>query len=261
MIATRSPCADAACREPARDQVGCARRSRRYVVVRSCSTKAGFSGVAATARRAELGQLPCAERRKFPDEVCQGAEDGIAMPASSTPTHRDAQRSSEEKTTVDADEIMERFGLAAAPGRRDVRGDVARRTRAPASARRGTAIYFLLRAGERSHWHRVDATEIWHYYAGAPLELQTSADGRATVTRVLGADLASGHVPQLVVRAGRVAGRTIARRVDARRLHRLARVRLRRLRARAGRAGNLPGPDLQSLTFTSGSTRRPPEDP
>ncbi len=35
----------------------------------------------------------------------------------------------------------------------------------------GTAIYYLLGEGDRSHWHRVDATEIWHYYAGAPLEL------------------------------------------------------------------------------------------
>ena len=35
----------------------------------------------------------------------------------------------------------------------------------------GTAIYFLLRAGERSHWHRVDAAEIWHFYAGDPLRL------------------------------------------------------------------------------------------
>ena len=35
-----------------------------------------------------------------------------------------------------------------------------------------TAIYFLLARGERSHWHRVDAVEIWHYYAGAPLKLE-----------------------------------------------------------------------------------------
>ena len=37
-------------------------------------------------------------------------------------------------------------------------------------ARRSTAIYFLLARGERSHWHRVDATEIWHWHAGAPLD-------------------------------------------------------------------------------------------
>ena len=42
----------------------------------------------------------------------------------------------------------------------------------------GTAIYFLLAAGEVSHWHRVDSAEIWHFYRGAPLELSLSPDGR-----------------------------------------------------------------------------------
>ena len=63
----------------------------------------------------------------------------------------------------------------------------------------GTAIYFLLRAGERSHWHRVDAAEIWHFYAGDALELRTSADGRSVETARLGPDLAAGERPQLVV--------------------------------------------------------------
>ena len=66
----------------------------------------------------------------------------------------------------------------------------------------GTAIYFLLRAGERSHWHRVDATEIWHFYAGADLELATSADGRTVDTHALGPDLASGARPQVIVPPG-----------------------------------------------------------
>ncbi len=72
---------------------------------------------------------------------------------------------------------------------------------APAGSRPcGTAIYFLLRHGERSHWHRVDATEIWHFYAGAPLVLSTaaSAQGPARDHR-LGADLARGELPQLFV--------------------------------------------------------------
>ena len=43
-----------------------------------------------------------------------------------------------------------------------------------------TAIYFLLRAGERSHWHRVDADEIWLYHLGAPLRLSTSIHGHVT---------------------------------------------------------------------------------
>jgi predicted cupin superfamily sugar epimerase len=64
-----------------------------------------------------------------------------------------------------------------------------------------TAIYYLLRAGERSHWHRVDAVEIWHYYAGDPLSLLLSADGHGTRTITLGADLTAGQLPQAVVPA------------------------------------------------------------
>jgi len=64
----------------------------------------------------------------------------------------------------------------------------------------GTCIYFLLKAGERSHWHRVDAAEIWHFYAGAPLTLSLaeSAAGPARHHR-LGPDLGQGERPQMVV--------------------------------------------------------------
>jgi hypothetical protein len=65
-----------------------------------------------------------------------------------------------------------------------------------------TAIYFLLRAGEVSHWHRVDATEIWHYYAGAPLDLAVAEDGARPRTLVLGPDLAAGQAPQVIVPPG-----------------------------------------------------------
>lgn len=66
-----------------------------------------------------------------------------------------------------------------------------------------TAIYFLLRAGERSHWHRVlDADEIWHFHAGSPLALHLSADGQASETRHLGAALTAGQRPQILVPAG-----------------------------------------------------------
>lgn len=65
-----------------------------------------------------------------------------------------------------------------------------------------TAIYYLLEAGERSHWHRVrDAAEIWHHYAGAPLALHRSADGKASERLVLGTDLAKGERPQLIIPA------------------------------------------------------------
>ncbi len=66
-----------------------------------------------------------------------------------------------------------------------------------------TAIYFLLKAGEISRWHRVDAVEIWHHYAGAPLQLSVVA-GKASPVAVhlLGSDLAVGEWPQIVVPAG-----------------------------------------------------------
>jgi predicted cupin superfamily sugar epimerase len=63
-----------------------------------------------------------------------------------------------------------------------------------------TAIYFLLRAGEVSRWHRVDAPEVWHWYAGAPL-LLTVADASGRRETRLGTDLAAGERPQAVVPA------------------------------------------------------------
>jgi uncharacterized protein len=63
-----------------------------------------------------------------------------------------------------------------------------------------TAIYFLLARGERSHWHRIDAVEIWHYYAGSALALQIAEDGGQRSVR-LGPDLAAGEMPQAVVPA------------------------------------------------------------
>ncbi len=62
----------------------------------------------------------------------------------------------------------------------------------------GTAIYYALGQGDRSHWHRVNATEIWHYYAGAPIELSLSP-GLGVHTQILGADLHSGQRPQVIV--------------------------------------------------------------
>lgn len=66
----------------------------------------------------------------------------------------------------------------------------------------GTAIYFLLQAGERAHWHRVDAAEVWHWYAGAPLELGLSSDGQQVAVATLGNDLLAGARPQILVPAG-----------------------------------------------------------
>ena len=64
----------------------------------------------------------------------------------------------------------------------------------------GTCIYFLLKAGERSHWHRVDATEIWLFHAGAPLVLSTADSDTGPVRdTTLGPELDSNCRPQAIV--------------------------------------------------------------
>jgi predicted cupin superfamily sugar epimerase len=61
-----------------------------------------------------------------------------------------------------------------------------------------TAIYFLLERGQRSHWHRIDAVEIWHYHAGASLTLEI-ADDRGLRSMTLGPDVMAGEQPQGLV--------------------------------------------------------------
>lgn len=64
----------------------------------------------------------------------------------------------------------------------------------------GTAIYFLLKRGQDSHWHKVDAAEIWLFHAGAPLTLRISEHDSGPATHhMLGADLANGEMPQILV--------------------------------------------------------------
>jgi predicted cupin superfamily sugar epimerase len=100
-----------------------------------------------------------------------------------------------------AEEVVRLLGLQPHP-----EGGSYRETfRAPAAdgARAAsTAIYYLLREGDVSAWHRVDADEVWHHYAGGPLELILSVDGRARSPLRLGSDLAAGERPQAVVPAG-----------------------------------------------------------
>lgn len=94
-----------------------------------------------------------------------------------------------------ADEIIRALGMRPHPeGGHFIetwRGDPGADGRA-----RSTAIYFLLRRGERSHWHRIDAAEIWLWHAGDPLALSI---GKERVT--LGPDLAADQRPQVVVAA------------------------------------------------------------
>ena len=101
-----------------------------------------------------------------------------------------------------ADEIIARLGLEPHPEGGHFR-ETFRDAKVDGSGRAAsTAIYFLLKAGEVSRWHRVDAAEVWHFYHGDALEL--TIEGPAERTRMihrLGPDIASGERPQIIVPA------------------------------------------------------------
>jgi len=102
---------------------------------------------------------------------------------------------------LDAERLIALLGLQPHPEG----GHYAETYRAPAEGRGAvTAIYFLLKAGERSHWHKVDAAEIWLWHGGAPLELLVCDDEADPEPRPhrLGMDIAAGERPQAVVPAG-----------------------------------------------------------
>jgi hypothetical protein len=102
---------------------------------------------------------------------------------------------------LDADAVTRILGLAPHPEGGSYRETFRDR---PAGGGRSaqSGIYYMLRAGEVSAWHRVrDAVEIWHYYAGAALALAVVEEGRVTRHR-LGVDLAAGERPQAAVPAG-----------------------------------------------------------
>ena len=97
-----------------------------------------------------------------------------------------------------AGDIIARLGLQPHPEGGHYR-ETFRESRLDANGRSlSTAIYFLLARGERSHWHRIDAVEIWHYYAGQALSLQIADDSGQRSVR-LGPDLAAGEVPPAIV--------------------------------------------------------------
>jgi predicted cupin superfamily sugar epimerase len=101
-----------------------------------------------------------------------------------------------------AGEIVEALGLERHPEGGWFR-ETWRHDAGPGARGAGTAILFLLAAGEASHWHRVDADELWHFHAGAPLRLSTSPDEDTPPAHaLLGIDLAAGQHPQLRVPAG-----------------------------------------------------------
>lgn len=99
-----------------------------------------------------------------------------------------------------AAEIIARLRLAPHPEGGHFR-ETFRDPRTDANGRAAsTAILFLLARGERSHWHRVDAAEVWHYYAGAPLDLWI-ADAEGVRIHRLGSNVIAGEMPQAVVPA------------------------------------------------------------
>lgn len=102
---------------------------------------------------------------------------------------------------ADAQAIIDRLGLLPHPEG----GHYAETFRAQAEpGGRGacTAIHYLLQAGERSHWHKVDAVEIWAWHGGEALKLSIAAAAGAGVTEiVLGGDVLAGQVPHAVVPA------------------------------------------------------------
>ncbi|HVG48477.1 MAG TPA: cupin domain-containing protein [Rubellimicrobium sp.] len=104
---------------------------------------------------------------------------------------------------TDAERIIERLELEPHP-----EGGWYRQTWAatapPGERPAGTCIFFLLKSGERSHWHRVeDADEVWHFYAGAPLMLRVAEKPKGPAFEIrLGTDILGRQTPQAVVPAG-----------------------------------------------------------
>jgi predicted cupin superfamily sugar epimerase len=101
---------------------------------------------------------------------------------------------------ADADAIIALLGLEPHPEGGHYR-ETFRDRRESEGRSASTAIYFLLKAGEVSRWHRVDAVEIWHWYAGAPLDLSIAPERGPRTTVKLGPNLAVGERPQAVVPA------------------------------------------------------------
>ncbi|WP_020186899.1 cupin domain-containing protein [Methylopila sp. 73B] len=103
---------------------------------------------------------------------------------------------------LSASEVVRKLGLQPHPEGGHFRETFRDPATDAAGRSRSTAIYFLLGLGEVSAWHRVDAVEVWHFYAGAPLALTLSADGHDAQAHRLGLNLGAGEAPQVVAPAG-----------------------------------------------------------
>jgi len=100
-----------------------------------------------------------------------------------------------------ADEVVRLLGLQPHPEGGHFR-ETFRDVAGPDDRSRSTAIYYLLKAGERSAWHRIDVAEVWHFHAGASLRLRIAAESGPADESRLGVDLAAGERPQVVVPPG-----------------------------------------------------------
>lgn len=100
--------------------------------------------------------------------------------------------------TPTLDAIALRLGLAPHPEGGFFR-ETFRDAAGPGGRSHSTAIYYLIGEGHRSAWHRIDAVETWHYYAGAPIAMRLSHDGIRAETIRLGPDILAGEAPQVVV--------------------------------------------------------------
>jgi predicted cupin superfamily sugar epimerase len=108
----------------------------------------------------------------------------------------------EEAGRGQARQVIARLGLAPHPEGGHFR-EIYRHHHHESPDARGhvTSIYYLLEAGQVSHWHRIDAVELWHFHAGAPLELTIVKEGKAPLRYRLGIDLEADERPQATVPA------------------------------------------------------------
>ena len=102
--------------------------------------------------------------------------------------------------SISADEAIRLLGLEAHPEGGYYR-ETFRDSRKVGERSVSTAIYFLLKQGEISRWHRIDAVEIWHWYGGSPIRLQIRTDEGQTETVLLGNNLLNQERPQAIVPA------------------------------------------------------------
>ena len=101
-------------------------------------------------------------------------------------------------STASAEEIITELQMTAHP-EGGYYAETFRDGEGPEGRGYSTAIYYLLKKGEKSHWHRIDAIETWHYHGGAPLRLSISTEETGQTTIILGMDILNGQRPQGIV--------------------------------------------------------------